>query len=166
MEEKRTGWHRHSNGGGWVEDTAQVSGDAQVYGDAWVYGNALVSGNAQVSGNALVSGNAQVSGDAQVYGDAWVYGRARVSGKAQVDGSKHAVSPVYIQGSRFPMHYAHAGYVRSGCLLKPLAWWLEHVEACAAEHGYGAMEIVEYRGHVEAIAAWMRLYGVDADEEG
>lgn len=28
--------HNHPNGGGWVADTADVSGDARVYGDAWV----------------------------------------------------------------------------------------------------------------------------------
>ena len=44
--------HQHSNGGGWVADTAsvdatvQVSGNARVYGDARVYDNASVSGNA------------------------------------------------------------------------------------------------------------------------
>ena len=28
-------WHQHSKGGGWVQNTAFVSGDAQVFGDAW-----------------------------------------------------------------------------------------------------------------------------------
>ena len=46
-------WHQHSNGGGWVQNTAFVSGDAQVFDNAWV------------------SGNAQVFGDARVFGDAW-----------------------------------------------------------------------------------------------
>ena len=58
--------HRHVNGGGWVADTAAVSGNA------WVSGNARVSGDALVYGNAWVYGDAWVSGDAQVYGDAQV----------------------------------------------------------------------------------------------
>ena len=57
--------HRHANPdgttGGWVAQTALVSGNAQVSGDAWVYGNARVYGNAWVYGNARVYGNALVS---------------------------------------------------------------------------------------------------------
>ena len=36
--------HRHSNGRGWVADTATVSPDAYVGPNAWVFGNARVSG--------------------------------------------------------------------------------------------------------------------------
>jgi len=52
------GWHRHPNGGGLVQDSAEVSDSAyvgihaRVSGHAWVFGNARVSGNAQVSGDA------------------------------------------------------------------------------------------------------------------
>lgn len=72
--------HRHSNGGGWVADTAKVDASAHVGPDAKVYGYAHVSGNAHVYGNACVSGYAQVYGDAQLYGYAWVCGNARVYG--------------------------------------------------------------------------------------
>ena len=64
--------HQHTNGGGWVADTARVDDsayvgpDAQVSGNAQVWGNAQVSGNARVSDNAWVSGNAQVSGNAKI----------------------------------------------------------------------------------------------------
>ena len=54
--------HRHSNGGGWVADTATVADTAYVGPDA------MVSGNAEVYGNARVSGNAQMFGDARVFG--------------------------------------------------------------------------------------------------
>jgi hypothetical protein len=99
---------QHSNGGGWVADTARVAdtayvgpdakvsgnawvcGNAKVSGDAWVFGDARVCGNAQVSGNVQVYGNARVCGDAwvsgnaEVFGDAWVFGDARVFGNAKV----------------------------------------------------------------------------------
>ena len=52
--------HRHSNGGGWVADTATVDDTAYVGPDARVYGNAEVSGYAEVSGNARVYGYARV----------------------------------------------------------------------------------------------------------
>ena len=66
MSDERPGWHRHPNGGGWVQDTASVDETAHIGPDA------EVSGAAQVCGNAQVYGNARVSGNAQVYGNAWV----------------------------------------------------------------------------------------------
>ena len=48
--------HQHSNGGGWVADTASVSDTAYVGLDAQVYGYARVSGTAQVFDNARVYG--------------------------------------------------------------------------------------------------------------
>ena len=36
-------WHQHPNGGGWVENTARVSGDAWVFGDAQVFGDDKVT---------------------------------------------------------------------------------------------------------------------------
>jgi hypothetical protein len=40
--------HQHTNGGGWVSDTATVHDTAYVGPDALVYGDARVSGNAWV----------------------------------------------------------------------------------------------------------------------
>ena len=52
--------------GGWVSDSAEVSGSAWVYDEARVYGSARVSGSAEVSGSAWVSGSARVYGSARV----------------------------------------------------------------------------------------------------
>ena len=76
--------HKHSNGGGWVADTARV------------YGNALVYGNARVDGDALVYGNARVYDTARVYGNARVYGIMRSDGYCFVyvpcaDGKKRVI---------------------------------------------------------------------------
>jgi carbonic anhydrase/acetyltransferase-like protein (isoleucine patch superfamily) len=54
-------WHQHTNGGGWVQNTATVDESAYVGKNALVYGNARVLGTAWVSGNAWVSGTAWVS---------------------------------------------------------------------------------------------------------
>ena len=72
--------HQHSNGGGWVADTASVSDTAYVGLDAQVFDNAVVSGSARVSGTAQVFDNAVVSGSARVSGSALVSGRAVVFG--------------------------------------------------------------------------------------
>lgn len=50
MSEKRPGWHRHPNGGGWVQDTASVDETARIGPDAQVFGNARVYGAAWVYG--------------------------------------------------------------------------------------------------------------------
>ena len=60
--------HRHSNGEGWVADTAKV--DASAYVGPF----ALVFGNAQVCSGACVFGKVEVYGDAKICGDAMVYG--------------------------------------------------------------------------------------------
>jgi carbonic anhydrase/acetyltransferase-like protein (isoleucine patch superfamily) len=78
---------KHSNGGGWVADTATVAEtafvgpDARVFGNARVYGYALVYGNARVYGYALVYGNARVFGDAEVSG-----GLTEPTSKEELDG--------------------------------------------------------------------------------
>ena len=145
------GWHQHDNGGGWVQDTASVSGEAQVYGEARVCDKALVYGKAQVYGEARVCDKAQVYGEARVCDKARVYGEA-------------LVSPLYIQGTRYWMCWSGGDLVSSGCITKPLAWWLEHVERCAEKNGYTTDQQAEYRLHVEHIAAWMRLYKLDQTE--
>ena len=116
-ETKESDWHRHVNGGGWVQKTAivddsaqvsgnvrvsgnaQVSGNSRVFGDAQVSGDAWVSGNVRVSGDARVSGNSRVFGDARVSGDAWVSGDARVSGDAWVSGDARVSGDAWVFGN-------------------------------------------------------------------
>lgn len=57
-------WHQHSNGGGWVENTAHAAGTAFVGSDAFVFGMARVYDYARVYGKAEVFGNAVVHGSA------------------------------------------------------------------------------------------------------
>lgn len=95
-------YHIHSNGGGLVSDSANVSDSVYVGKNAKVMGRATVSGNvriedyavvqdsAEVKGNAVISGyaiiaeNAVVSGNARVDDTGLVMGRANVSGNAKV----------------------------------------------------------------------------------
>jgi len=97
--------HRHSNGGGWVADTATVADTAHVglnacvSGNAYVSGNSRVSGNAQVYDNAYVSGNALVYGNAEVFGYAQVHGNSRVFGYALVSGNAKVYDNAYVSGN-------------------------------------------------------------------
>ena len=97
-------FHRHPNGGGWVENTAmadetvvveegaaicdnaRVKGNTSVCNNAMVCGNALVDESAHIGGEAKVSGNAEVFGNARVFGDAHVYESAKVFQDARIRG--------------------------------------------------------------------------------
>lgn len=89
-------WHRHSNGGGWVQNTAKVDSAAYVGSDALVYGNAKVFGNSRVSGAAEVFDNAEVFGNAQVYENAMVFGNARVYATSRVFGNAQVCANVWV----------------------------------------------------------------------
>ena len=104
-------FHIHTNGGGWVADTAKVhnsayigpdarvSGAAQVYGNARVSGDAWVSGDARVSGDVQVFGNARVCGDVKIFGNAWVHGAAQVYGNARVSGDAWVSGDARVSGA-------------------------------------------------------------------
>jgi len=107
--------HRHSNGGGWVADSALVAEDCyvgpkagvtqrarvlcgvRIESKASVRGNALIMSRTTLRGFAIVQGtacvrdcvlenHAQISGDADVSGTN-MYGRALVAGSAMVRNS-------------------------------------------------------------------------------
>jgi len=160
--------HQHTNGGGWVANTATVEatsyvgvdarvygnarvyGDAQVYGNTRVYGDARVYGNARVSGNTRVFGNARVFGYTQVYGNAQVYGDARVSGDAQVygyarvSGNAWETSPLYIHGTKHSITNCACGYIAIGCQVHTFAEWKAKYKAIGKSAKYTPAQIKEY----------------------
>lgn len=103
--------HKHSNGGGWVantayvENTAYVCSNAEVFGYAQVYGYACVFDNAKVYeyavvyDDARVSGNAHVSGNSEVRDDARVFDNATVSGNAIVQDDARIYGNSYVSGN-------------------------------------------------------------------
>ena len=168
--------HQHSNGGGWVantakvhasayvSDNAQVSGNAQVYGNAWVSGDAQVSGNAwvsgdaQVSGNAQVYGNAQVSGNAQVYGNARVSGDAWVSGDAQVYGNAWVLNPLTATGSKHVICLVSYTQIAIGCKVHTIVEWLKNYKAIGKANNYTAEQIAEYGELLKYLAKAAKTY--------
>jgi len=93
----------HSNGGGWVHDTAEVADSAYVRRDSYVcdkarvYGNAALR-NAHISGSTHIYGNATVrsvsiggsgsSGGVRRYNSPHVYGNARITFAAAITGGR------------------------------------------------------------------------------
>ncbi len=79
--------HYHSNGGGFVAETARVDDSVYVGKNAKVLGYATVTGNAQIKDYATVTGAAKVSGKAIISGHAVVAENATVKDNAIVSDS-------------------------------------------------------------------------------
>lgn len=69
----KTNGHTHTNGGGWVANSATVASTAYVGPKAIVLGNSVITGTAQITGNAWVE-NATVGNTVTIGGNASVYG--------------------------------------------------------------------------------------------
>jgi carbonic anhydrase/acetyltransferase-like protein (isoleucine patch superfamily) len=76
--------HRHTNGEGWVADTAKVADSVFVHKYAQIYHNARVDGQVHVRNRAYICGYAHVSGNVKLYNYASISGRARVMDDCQL----------------------------------------------------------------------------------
>jgi len=79
-------------------------------------------------------------------GNAWVSGDARVSGDAWTD------SPLFIIGTRHSLTACKSGWIKIGCIEKPIQWWLENNVRCGEEHGYTPDQIKEYKLYIDLFA--------------
>jgi hypothetical protein len=84
--------HWHSNGGGWVDNRANVAATAYVGPRAAVFGNSTVSGNARVDDLSWVNSGATVTGNAIVKDSALVQGGANLSGNIVIGGDAEPAS--------------------------------------------------------------------------
>ena len=122
--EKKSDWHQHKNGGGWVHKSATVDSTAFIGPAAIAWG--------QASGNARVSGDARVYGDATVSGNAWEQ------------------SPLFIIGSKHSLSNAKYGFIQIGCRCETFKWWTsKEAEAFAKSSGYTPTQIKEYREYIK-----------------
>ncbi len=79
----------HPNGGGWVENTSNVSPSVYVGSHAIVYGNSTINGNVRIENTSVVR-NSTISGNALIQDNAFVSEstiseNAKVVGHAQVE---------------------------------------------------------------------------------
>ncbi|MDT0317364.1 DUF6055 domain-containing protein [Streptomyces millisiae] len=80
------GGHWHANGGGWVDNRANVAASVHVGPRAAVYGNSTLSGNVRVEGLAWVNSGATIRDNVVVRDNAIVQGGANLSGNVVVGG--------------------------------------------------------------------------------
>ena len=67
-------------------------------------------------------------------------------------------SPVFVKGTQYWVCESDNEHIASGCIRKPVAWWLENVEQCAEENNYTKQQQAEYRQIFEFVAAQMKLH--------
>ena len=72
-QQLKSNGHLHSNGGGWVQNTASVANSVFVAPHAMVLGNSVLTGNVRVLNTALVK-NATIGGNVEVSGNAFITG--------------------------------------------------------------------------------------------
>ena len=92
-------YHTHSNGGGLVSDSANVSESVYVGKNAKVMGNATVSGNVRIENHAVVQDSATVQDNAVISGYAIVAENAVISGNARVDDTGLVMGRANISGN-------------------------------------------------------------------
>ena len=145
------------------------------------YGNTITAGD----GNTITAGdgntitacdfNTITAGDGNTitacYGNTITagYGNTITAGygnKYNINGYDMPVPPIQYNGSRYPIGYHSPGVISSGCITKPLTWWVENVRRCAEENKYTPEQIDEYEIYVELLALWMKKFGLDTEQKG
>jgi hypothetical protein len=156
-EIKEENFHRHSNGGGWVEntacveDSATVDEDAIIVEDAWVKDYAVIWGSAIIQGEAEISGHAEVSGTARVYGStivtdyASVYEQAQISGFLSICGATEICGDAWMKG--YFMSLCGYGYV-NGSVWEEQPIYLQILEHIItnSRHGWSTISTLKGKG--------------------
>ncbi|MFH1370378.1 MAG: hypothetical protein ABII09_03715 [Planctomycetota bacterium] len=121
-------------------------------GDEVKLGNGVTLGDGVKLGNGVMLGNGVTLGN-------WVMLGNRVK---LGDGVKLDISPIQFFGheNTYEINYFSAGYISSGCIIKPVKWWEENIRRCAEEHNYSPADIDEYEWRVKVIAEWMKRHNL------
>ena len=154
-----TDWHQHTNGGGWVANSASVPESVHISECATVGYWATVGYGATVGYWATVGDGARVG-----YG-ATVGNRARVGEEATV-GDGYRGDILYIStatGHSITATREAAHMVQIGCRRMTIEEWIEKADAIGRAEKYSPATIAVYRGLLAAVLAWMDA-ALDAEE--
>jgi len=141
-------------------------GHGVTIGDDATVGNRVILFNYARLGDGVTLGDDATLGTNVTIGNRVTIGDDVTIGSGVTIGDDETlqVTPIYILGTRYFIACVGRDLIQSGCITKPLAWWLENVESCARQHNYTPRQQREYRGHIDAIAAWMKLHGMITEE--
>ena len=67
-------------------------------------------------------------------------------------------------GSRYFIEASGFDVIRSGCIEKPVDWWVQNIRRCAEENGYTLKQVNEYELYVKLLKQWFDVYGGDIKE--
>jgi len=133
--------HQHSNGGGWIADTATVAETAYVGPNAKIFGNARICNDAQIYGNAQIYNNARIYGNAQIYGYAQIYGNSLICDDALIYDNARISNPNdilwgHLGGFNFTAYKLQNGsvFLQYGCEGHDLQAWEGLHEKLALKH--------------------------------
>jgi len=104
--------HLHANGGGWVQNSANVAASVYVGPSAMVLGNANITGQVRIENTALVR-NATISGQVQILDNAFV-DRGNYSGNAVIRGQGFAENVTMSNNALIGMRAKVTNYNLSG----------------------------------------------------
>ena len=104
--------HIHANGGGWVQNSAEVEASVYIGPKAIVLGNADLTGNVRIENTAIVS-NATMSGDVKVIDNAVVVG-GTYSGSAIISGQSFVENVTMSEQAKIDMRARVTNYDLSG----------------------------------------------------
>jgi carbonic anhydrase/acetyltransferase-like protein (isoleucine patch superfamily) len=105
--------HRHSNGEGWVADSARVEESVYVHKTAQVHHSARVAGNVRVCNRASVGGTAELAGRVEICNGAFVGGTAVLNDTVKVKNSARVYSG-YLSGSTMVLDESEIAASRAG----------------------------------------------------
>ena len=71
-----------------------------------------------------------------------------------LSGAKGGPFPIFITSDQYGFQQANAdgSVLRSGCIEKPLDWWVENIRRTAERHNYTPRQVDEYEVFVEMFA--------------
>ncbi len=108
----KSGGHLHSNGGGWVQNSATVASTVYVGPAAMILGNSNIGGQVRIENTSLVK-NAVLSGQVRILNNAFVNG-GTYSGNAVVQGQGFAENVTMSNNALIGMRAKVTNYTLSG----------------------------------------------------
>jgi len=117
-------------------------------------------GNRSSIGDNSSIGNRSSIGDHSSIGNRSSIGNHSSIGDISSIGNDYElpVPPLWFSGPQYPIGYHSPGMIASGCIIKPVSWWLENIRRCAEEYHYSPEEIDEYEWRVKVLVDWMKRH--------
>ena len=148
----------------WLGDDCKLGNGCDL-GDCCDLGNGCDLGDGCELGDCCKLGDGCDLGDCCRLGDNCELGnRCKLGDNCELGNYCESLYPLWFCGMRYSIGFNKAGYIASGCIIKPVEWWEENITRCAEEHDYTKEQIKEYQWRVGALVSWMKLHNLYESE--